>query len=382
VRARSFTAFWSIAAMASRNFSAPWSDAKSNRDGFTSHRSLRALRYLNRMGDMIISPAACLAVLIDGENIASSHADELFKKIENLGTASVRRLYGDWQNGRMKDWAAAAERHAMLAVHVQSNGKNSTDIAMAIDAMDMLHSGRFDGFCLVTSDRDFTRLATRIREQGCDAYGFGGKTAPNALVRAFRKFVVLGDAAPATKPPANPAPKPAPPPVAAKHPTLARPWIDAALTAAGSEWMSLSALGQAIRAKESAYLKKTGYSSLKQLLSAMNDKYEQSAGTDGKTAQVRSRKPAAKSVEKLATNTTAIKRPHLAWPWIEAALPADLNEWVTLSALEQVLNTSHPDYLEKSGFASLKAVLRGLADHFELGLAEDGKTAQVRRRTA
>jgi predicted nuclease of predicted toxin-antitoxin system len=243
---------------------------------------------------MMQPPSVRLAVLIDGENIAGSHADDLFNRIEGLGNASVRRIYGDYQNGRMKDWAAASEKYALTAVHVHANGKNSTDIAMTIEAMDLLHSNRVDGFCLVTSDRDFTRLAIRIREQGFIVYGFGEKKSTNALVRAYATFFLLGADKPASsveklqEPSAAPAAEKS---AAPRHPAKARPWIEKAFNASGKEWLSLSALGTAIRAQESAYLKKTGFASLKKLLTALNDSYEQGVAADGKTAQVRRRQP-------------------------------------------------------------------------------------------
>ena len=232
------------------------------------------------------------AVLIDGDNISADVADELFGAVARLGQASVRRLYGEFQSGRMKNWAAAAERHALLPVHVPPIGKNSTDIAMTIDAMDVLLAGGLDGICLVSSDRDFSRLAIRIREEGLTVHGFGAAHAAQSLIRACTTFGVLQvkAAAPPTaqaaiKAPAKPAPKPAAP----KHPALAAAWIDAAFAAASTEWLSLSALGMAIRSRESAYLKKTGFASLKKLLTALNSRFEQGVAAKGNIAQVRRR---------------------------------------------------------------------------------------------
>src|SRR4028119_2269133 len=102
-------------------------------------------------------------------------AGRLFEEIAKIGEASVRRIYGDFSGPRLKPWADILAKHAIVP-HQQfayTAGKNASDIALVIDAMDLLHSGRFDGFCLVSSDSDFTRLAARMREQGVDVYGFG-----------------------------------------------------------------------------------------------------------------------------------------------------------------------------------------------------------------
>ena len=108
-----------------------------------------------------------LAVLIDADNASPRIADGLFEEVAKIGEASVRRIYGDFSNERSKGWAAILQKHAIMPHQQFSNtpGKNASDMALVIDAMDLLHSGRFDGFCLLSSDSDFTRLAARIREQ-------------------------------------------------------------------------------------------------------------------------------------------------------------------------------------------------------------------------
>lgn len=124
-----------------------------------------------------------LAVLID--------ADGLFEEIAKIGEASVRRIYGDFSSTRSKAWADILSKHAIIP-HQQfahTVGKNASDIALVIDAMDLMHSGRFDGFCLVSSDSDFTRLAARIREQGLDVYGFGEQKTPESFRQACRRFI-------------------------------------------------------------------------------------------------------------------------------------------------------------------------------------------------
>jgi NYN domain/OST-HTH/LOTUS domain len=132
-----------------------------------------------------------LAVLIDADNASSQIADGLFEEIAKIGEASVRRIYGDFSGQRMKGWNSVLSRHAIIPQQqfAYVTGKNASDIALVIDAMDLLHSGRFDGFCLVSSDSDFTRLAARIREQGVDVYGFGAQKTPESFRQACRRFI-------------------------------------------------------------------------------------------------------------------------------------------------------------------------------------------------
>jgi uncharacterized LabA/DUF88 family protein len=132
-----------------------------------------------------------LAVLIDADNASAKIADGLFEEIAKFGEASVRRIYGDFANPRSKAWADILSKHAIIPQQqfAYTTGKNASDITLVIDAMDLLHSGRFDGFCLVSSDSDFTRLAARIREQGVDVFGFGEKKTPESFRQACRRFV-------------------------------------------------------------------------------------------------------------------------------------------------------------------------------------------------
>jgi uncharacterized LabA/DUF88 family protein len=161
-----------------------------------------------------------LAVLIDADNASSRIADGLFEEIAKIGEASVRRIYGDFSSARSKGWADILSRHAIIPQQqfAYTTGKNASDITLVIDAMDLLHSGRFDGFCLVSSDSDFTRLAARIREEGIDVYGFGEQKTPESFRQACRRFVYTenllpGAAADAQE--AGAATKPLQPPSAA-----------------------------------------------------------------------------------------------------------------------------------------------------------------------
>jgi uncharacterized LabA/DUF88 family protein len=134
-----------------------------------------------------------LAVLIDADNTSSKIADGLFEEIATIGEASVRRIYGDFSSSHMKAWSELLARHAIVPQQqfAYVKGKNASDITLVIDAMDLLHSGRFDGFCLVSSDSDFTRLASRIREQGVDVYGFGERKTPESFRQACRRFIYI-----------------------------------------------------------------------------------------------------------------------------------------------------------------------------------------------
>ena len=132
-----------------------------------------------------------LAVLIDADNAQPSIIDGLLAEIANYGTANVKRIYGDWTGPSLKGWKEVLLDHSIQPMQqfAYTKGKNSTDSAMIIDAMDLLYSGNFTGFCIVTSDSDFTKLASRIREAGLIVYGFGERKTPAAFVSACDKFI-------------------------------------------------------------------------------------------------------------------------------------------------------------------------------------------------
>lgn len=134
-----------------------------------------------------------LAVLIDADNISPALSEALFQEVAKYGAASVKRAYGDWTTPQLTPWKAILHEYAISPIQQFSytTGKNATDSSMIIDAMDLLYTEKFDGFCLVTSDSDFTKLATRIRESGLVVYGFGEKKTPGSLQAACDKFVFL-----------------------------------------------------------------------------------------------------------------------------------------------------------------------------------------------
>ena len=132
-----------------------------------------------------------LAVLIDADNISADVIEYLLLEINKFGIASVKRIYGDWTDTKLNKWKDTLLPYAITPIQqfAYTKGKNATDMAMVIDAMDLLYSNTFDGFCLVSSDSDFTRLASRIRENGIEVIGFGQNKTPEAFVKACDKFV-------------------------------------------------------------------------------------------------------------------------------------------------------------------------------------------------
>ncbi len=178
-----------------------------------------------------------LAVLIDADNAQPSVIEELMAEVSRYGTASVKRAYGDWTTPNLKGWKDVLHTMAIQPMQQFSytTGKNSTDSALIIDAMDLLHAGNINGICLVSSDSDFTRLANRIREAGLKVYGFGEKKTPQPFVAACDKFIYTEILRPQS------------PPIAADEVAVApvEPLLRNAVTATAKEtgWSALAAIG-------------------------------------------------------------------------------------------------------------------------------------------
>jgi hypothetical protein len=134
-----------------------------------------------------------LAVLIDADNVSSSHAADILAELARYGVPTVKRAYGDWTTQQLAGWKGELARLAIQPIQQFANtvGKNSTDSALIIDAMDLLYSGNLDAFAIVSSDSDFTRLVTRLRESGKTVYGLGRRRTPAALQAACDKFIFL-----------------------------------------------------------------------------------------------------------------------------------------------------------------------------------------------
>ena len=134
-----------------------------------------------------------LAVLIDGDNIPSAYVKEMMEEIAKYGNPTIKRIYGDWTKPKLSKWKTILLENAITPIqqYGYTTGKNATDSAMIIDAMDILYSEKVNGFCLVSSDSDFTRLATRLREAGMKVFGIGEKKTPEPFIVACDKFIYI-----------------------------------------------------------------------------------------------------------------------------------------------------------------------------------------------
>jgi predicted nuclease of predicted toxin-antitoxin system len=206
----------------------------------------------------IAGRAPRLAVLIDADNVTARNASAILDEIASFGEPSVRRVYGDWSSQALSQWKEQA-RDLGLVMHQQSantKGKNASDIGLVIDAMDILHAGKVDGFVLVSSDSDFTRLASRIREDGLQVIGIGEAKTPESLRKVCNRFVLIeniisgADPAPEPKPGrGGAAPEPSGEPATVKElPVKAIPFIRDAMKKIDPDQddYSLGHLGQVI----------------------------------------------------------------------------------------------------------------------------------------
>lgn len=235
-----------------------------------------------------------LAVLIDADNAQPSLIDALLAEVAKYGTAQVKRIYGDWTTPQLNGW-----KQSLLSASIQpiqqfryTVGKNATDSAMIIDAMDLLYSNNFDGFCLVSSDSDFTRLASRIREAGLLVYGFGERKTPQPFRTACDKFIYTDVLAKASEDEAENKDAT----VDAKHlrqdtklMNVIRNAIEAASDDAG--WAALGPVGSFISKQFNDFDSRTyGYSKLSSLVKAIGlFEYEERQAGTGKTLYVRNK---------------------------------------------------------------------------------------------
>jgi len=225
-----------------------------------------------------------LAVLIDADNAQPSIVDGLLSEIAKYGTANVKRIYGDWTLPSLKGWKESLLQYSIQPIQQfgYTTGKNATDSALIIDAMDLLYTGEFDGFCIVSSDSDFTRLASRIRETGLLVYGFGEKKTPGAFVSACDKFIFTevlrskyDDSEKITRRPVSQLKKDT------KLVNLLRNAVEAASDDSG--WASLGLVGSNIAKQAPEFDPRNyGYKKLGGLASATNlFQFEERAGGDG-----------------------------------------------------------------------------------------------------
>jgi uncharacterized LabA/DUF88 family protein len=234
-----------------------------------------------------------LAVLIDADNASAKIADGLFEEIAKIGEASVRRIYGDFASARSKAWTDVLARHAIIPQQqfAYTTGKNASDITLVIDAMDLLHSGRFDGFCIVSSDSDFTRLAARIREQGIDVFGFGERKTPESFRQACRRFIYTENLVPSLAANAGDVPQP----TALQPASAATPVIKKVIAQMDSEdgWVFLGAVGTQLANLASDFDPRTyGFRKLSDLVKKTNSFEIDNA--EGRPLRIRVKQPPTK----------------------------------------------------------------------------------------
>lgn len=229
-----------------------------------------------------------LAVLIDAENASAKISEALFKEIAAIGEAATRRIYGDFSSAQMRSWTEILARFAIQPQQNFANtkGKNSGDISLVIDAMDLLHSERFDAFCLVSSDSDFTRLASRIREEGVEVYGFGERKTPESFRQACTRFIYTENLMPQVSVGAASGPQ-----TAVRGAAQAAPLIEQAIGAMEDDdgWITLGAIGSHLRNAYPDFDQRSyGYAKLSELIGAL-DGFEVDRVAPGGTMRVRRR---------------------------------------------------------------------------------------------
>lgn len=214
------------------------------------------------------------AVLIDAENIPAKFAEDILREITGLGEPALRRVYGDWSDAKLKPWTEKVRELGLVAHQESANtkGKNASDIGLVIDAMDILHSGRFDGFVIVSSDSDFTALANRAREQGMDVIGIGEAKAPESLRNVCNRFILIENIAAAKGVPEDATAAPA-----RRNPSEAVPRIRKAMASIENdgEWYALSRIGASVRALYPDWDYRTyGKQGLGELLASLRQEFE------------------------------------------------------------------------------------------------------------
>jgi uncharacterized LabA/DUF88 family protein len=233
-----------------------------------------------------------LAILIDADNSNPARLPQLLAEIAKFGNASVRRAYGNWTSGHLGGWKNGLLTHSIQPIQQfnYTTGKNATDSALIIDAMDLLYGGHLDGFCIVSSDSDFTRLAARIREQGLTVYGFGERKTPQAFVAACDKFIYTENLGVEAEEDEGEGRKPAPQPTKLKRDRKLDALLHEAVDAAADDsgWAHLGAVGSnLVRLASDFDPRSDGFRKLKDLVAA-HPAYlvEERASADGKTGTI------------------------------------------------------------------------------------------------
>jgi uncharacterized LabA/DUF88 family protein len=229
-----------------------------------------------------------LALLIDADNASPAIINGLLSEISKYGVLTVKRIYGDWTTPNLGGWKSTLLDHSIVPIQQfrYTVGKNATDTAMIIDAMDILYSGKVDGFCLVSSDSDFTRLASRLREGGLVVYGFGERKTPNAFVSACDKFIFVDIL---TDPSESPKPQSAVPAQDVQGDSGLMNLLFSAIEASADEagWANLGGVGKQISSQKPDFdSRHHGFAKLSSLLDSI-DLFEvrrESGGDGGHTS--------------------------------------------------------------------------------------------------
>ncbi|QIK82237.1 NYN domain-containing protein [Sanguibacter sp. HDW7] len=254
-----------------------------------------------------------LAVLVDADNASAAIIEGLLEEVARYGVATVKRIYGDWTSQQMNSWKRVLLAQSLQPVQqfAYTAGKNATDSALIIDAMDLLHTGDLDGFCIVSSDSDFTRLASRLRESGKKVYGFGEEKTPEAFVAACDQFIYTDVL---RRPAADPAPVPTGPSKGASPVTTPKKpqpvpfrFICQAIDdiSGDDDWALLSQLGSHLTKLRPGFDPRLyGFTKLSTLLAAQPDlEVTQAVVGNGATAVVRIRPSASPALSAAAKST-------------------------------------------------------------------------------
>jgi hypothetical protein len=262
-----------------------------------------------------------LAVLIDADNTSPRQAAEMFEELAGYGTLTVKRAYGDWTSDQLNGWKKELHKHAISPMQQFANtsGKNSTDSALIIDAMDVLYAGNVDGFVIVSSDADFTRLATRLRESGMTVYGLGQRKTPKPFQDACDKFTFL-EVLRADGPEAAPADEGTVPDNAVERGQDGRANLQSMLTKAlnktasdDDDWSALGSLGSHLNRTDPSFDSRTyGFGKLSDLVKAQpfleTKTVTGSSGHGQLWVRVKGHKPAKTSAKKAAAKKAAAKK--------------------------------------------------------------------------
>ncbi len=230
-----------------------------------------------------------IAMLIDGDNAQPSHIGHIINTTAKHGDIAVRRIYGNWTTPNMNGWKDSLNSHAILPIHqfAYTAGKNATDIALVIDAMDLLHGGTVNGFCVVSSDSDYTRLAMRIREQGLFIMGVGRADTPQSFRKACHVFETLPGPGAAKAKAAPATPKESAKPKSSPSPTKTPDWVPAVkkavkASAGDGGWADMAAVGTHL-SKSGFKHKNYGHSKLSKLIASGTPTFFETKKENGST---------------------------------------------------------------------------------------------------